>query len=117
MVELVNVLGTIYKIKVKKVENDDWLKGCDGYCNGLLKEIIIKDLHDSEHKGWTDKEIGITQREALRHELIHAFFNESGLCQNSAVYEDAWARNEEMVDWIARQIPKILIACKQCKCL
>ncbi|MFD1464645.1 hypothetical protein ACFQ4L_00875 [Lapidilactobacillus mulanensis] len=37
-----------------------------------------------------------------RHELIHAFLCESGLAENSD-----WAQNEEVVDWIARQFPKL----------
>jgi hypothetical protein len=42
----------------------------------------------------------------MRHEILHAFLYESGLRENSnKVY--AWAENEEMVDWIAIQFPKI----------
>lgn len=35
----------------------------------------------------------------LRHELIHAFFCEAGL--------DDYSSNEQLVDWIAIQSPKI----------
>ncbi len=42
----------------------------------------------------------------LRHEIVHAFLGESGLSANSNE-SDAWARNEEMVDWFALQGPKI----------
>ena len=42
----------------------------------------------------------------LRHEIIHAFLNESGLSDSSNSVE-AWAKNEEMVDWFAIQSPKI----------
>ena len=41
-------------------------------------------------------------RKVLRHEIIHAFLNESGLRENSE-----WAYNEEMIDWLAIMIPKI----------
>ncbi|HJA90843.1 MAG TPA: hypothetical protein H9948_08655 [Candidatus Jeotgalibaca merdavium] len=41
----------------------------------------------------------------IRHELIHVFLFESGLGENSQ-----WAQNEEMVDWFARQFPKLLKA-------
>lgn len=37
----------------------------------------------------------------IRHELVHAFLFESGLSVNS------WADNEEIVDWIAIQFPKL----------
>ena len=40
-----------------------------------------------------------------RHEIIHAFFNESGLPGFSA--------NEQIVDWIATQFSKILEVYRQ----
>jgi hypothetical protein len=52
----------------------------------------------------------------LRHEIVHAFFFESGLAQSSNKCED-WAMNEEMVDWIARQGLKIYAAWKAAECL
>lgn len=45
----------------------------------------IKELHEIE-----------------RHELIHAFLYECGLNDSSD-----WARNEELIDWLAIQFPKI----------
>ena len=39
--------------------------------------------------------------------MIHAFMFESGLDCNSNNVE-GWARNEEMVDWMAIQMPKIM---------
>ena len=46
-------------------------------------------------------------KEVLCHEIVHAFFNESGLQDNSFGIDNSWARNEEMVDWIAIQGAKI----------
>ena len=43
---------------------------------------------------------------------MHAFLNESGLIDN-AFYDGSWATNEEMVDWIALQMPKIVKACEE----
>ena len=40
-------------------------------------------------------------------EVCFAFFNESGLASSSFGIEGPWAKNEEMVDWIALQGPKI----------
>ena len=42
------------------------------------------------------------RRQTLRHEIVHAFFLESGLGS-----ESDYAQNEELVDWIARQGPKL----------
>ena len=49
------------------------------------------------------------QHKVIRHEIVHAFLYESGLDVNS-LSGGAWAKNEEMVDWMAIQIPKILKA-------
>ena len=44
----------------------------------------------------------IQRKKNVRHELVHAFLFECGLAENSN-----WAQNEELVDWIAIQGPKI----------
>ena len=45
-------------------------------------------------------------RKVKRHEIVHAFLEESGLAECSGT-SDAWAMNETMVDWIARMGEKI----------
>ena len=105
----INVLGVEYMIISKRFEEDEYFKRgeCNGYCSGCLKEIVLCEM--STYPGWEHetKEVqNIQTKETLRHEIIHAFFNESGLaCSSSST--DAWARNEEMVDWFALQGPKI----------
>ena len=47
----------------------------------------------------------------LRHEIVHAFLIESGMFQAS------WGGNEDIVDWIALQIPKMVDAMKSVGCL
>lgn len=45
----------------------------------------------------------------LTHELYHAFYYESGLDSCAMLPEDeAWQRNETMIDWNAKMFPKIL---------
>lgn len=46
------------------------------------------------------------------NEILHAFLYESGLRENSRGCT-AWAENEEMVDWFAIQIPKIVKVYKE----
>lgn len=58
----------------------------------------------------TDIEQSAYRKRLLRHEITHAFLNESGLQHCSSVPMGAWARHEEMVDWIAIQFPKIMKA-------
>ena len=99
----VNVLGTVYRIKYVTS-----LDGRGGETDFYTKEIRISEQEDipAEYKTDNLKEM---QRHVLRHELIHAFLFESGMDQSSAAHE-AWAVNEEMIDWMAIQMPKIMAA-------
>ncbi len=105
----INVLGTRYGVTVKSYDDDEGFKKSDigGYCDTTNKEIVICDM--TTFDGWEDEsraDCEAQQRETLRHEIVHAFLYESGLGPNSNV-SPAWATNEEMVDWIAIQGPKI----------
>ena len=106
----VNILGTEYTITVKKYDEDEAFarRSIDGYCDGLTKRVVVCDM--STYKGWEHEPpetVAATQKEVLRHEIVHAFFDESGLADSSSTFYGAWAKNEEMVDWIAIQGPKI----------
>lgn len=47
----------------------------------------------------------------LTHELYHVFYYESGLDSSAMLPEDeAWPRNETMIDWNAKMFHKILKA-------
>ena len=99
---IVNVLGTDYTIKV----DSDYLKeqNADGVCKSYDKEIVIREDTDflcPDDKATTKK---LRKKEVIRHELIHAFFSESGL--------DDYSSNEQLVDWLASQFPKMLQAFK-----
>lgn len=64
-----------------------------------------------------EKEQESYYKKVLRHELMHAFLNESGLSANSTVPDCAWAKNEEMVDWFAIQSPKIFKVFSEAGCM
>lgn len=104
----VNILGTEYTIKTHKVSEDETLKNnrWSGYCGEESKEIIIADVSEKPYFALNEKEQKIYEKQTLRHEITHAFLNESGLSDNSSESEN-WAKNEEMVDWFAIQSPKI----------
>lgn len=116
----INILGTDYEIKFKDYEEDAYFKkhGASGYCNAFGKEICVCNM--STYPGY-ENEKGEDQRvvenETLRHEIIHAFLNESGLKGSSGVTNYGWAENEEMIDWIALQFPKILKVFQEVKAL
>ena len=106
----VNILGTPYEIIVKKYDEDEAFerRSIVGFCDGYVKEIVVCDMHT--YKGWeneAEKTVVAAQKQALRHEIVHAFFDESGLMDSSSMVECPWSQNEEMVDWIANQGMKI----------
>lgn len=114
---VVDILGTEYKIYYRTIKEEPCLENLDGYCNMHTKEIIILDFNT--YKKWeneTQATRDIIMKATLRHEIIHAFLGESGL-QESSSSTERWAVNEEMVDWIALQSPKIFKAFKECECL
>lgn len=112
----IDILGTEYRIETRKVSEDSFMekKGLAGYCGEEDKLIVVADM--SEEKYFADmdeKEQEIYRKKTLRHEIIHAFLNESGLSDSSNRFDGAWAKNEEMVDWFSIQAPKIFSAFKK----
>jgi len=97
---IVNILGTEYKIKdVERCE-----------VNG----VKILGVTDFETKEIQILKNGDLKNSTIRHEIIHAYLYESGL-DSSSNEIDSWARNEEMVDWFAIQLPKIFKTFEQLK--
>ena len=110
-----SILGTEYTIIRKKYEDDHDFKdrSIDGYCDGLLHEIVFCDMTTFPGMEKEPEErCRILERATLRHEIVHAFFNESGLKDSAFLVDQAWVKNEEMIDWIALQGPKIYEAWK-----
>lgn len=103
----VHILGSVWTIKEQSVNENPMLENCDGYCDWTTRQIVI----EREQTGTLgDMEAYI--RKVLRHEIVHAFLFESGLYESTAP-TDAWAKNEEMVDWFAKQGQKIYDAWKE----
>ena len=81
----------------------------DGYCDQSTREIIVDDMEKYQEQLGSKADLRIYKKQVTRHEIIHAFLFESGL-DVSSVKAESWATNEEMVDWIAIQMPKIIAA-------
>ena len=115
----INILGTKYKIETHKISEDETLKNNKwaGYCSEEKKLIVIADMSEKEYIHMDEQEQKTYREKTLRHEIVHAFLNESGLSDSSGVPENGWATYEEMIDWFAIQFPKILRIFKQCKCI
>ncbi len=105
----VNILGTEYNLIESNEANDERLKGKDGYCDTSTKECVVDEMQGTEPD--MKKNLPEYKKAVKRHELIHAFLYESGLDTCS------WAGNEEMVDWIAIQFPKMLKAFIEVGCV
>ena len=109
MCKKLNILGSEYEVALKKEIDAPKLKNSNGYTEFYAKKIIIEDITPTEE---TVERLDLVTKKLLRHEIIHAFLFESGLDANSE-----WARNEEIVDWIAIQFPKLLKAIQEADAL
>ena len=107
----ISVLGTEYTLRRVDHGQDEYMEKMSfgGYCDGGAKEIVILNLKTCpEWEKDPEAVIKAKENETIRHELIHAFLNESGLEWSSFIPDKAWAKNEEMVDWFAIQMPKLV---------
>lgn len=96
----VNILGTDYEVITQTEEENPKLKDAYGLCEMYSKKIVLSDIKEDV---MNVDNIEAFKRKVVRHEIVHAFFAESGLRSNSD-----YAQNEELVDWIAIQFPKML---------
>ena len=104
----INVLGQEYKIEYHRNKEDVKLENCFGYHEQFSKKIVIdQDLIDEStgkiHNPKTSENLEVYVNKVYRHEIIHAFFEESGLTYHFDRIED----EDFVVDWIARQFPKM----------
>ena len=117
MKKTVTILGAKYDVYLDIPENKDpELVGRFGYCTPTMGKIVVVDFNSIE--GWKDGSYysqRVQRNTTIRHEVIHAFLYESGLWGNS-LGAGSWAMNEEMVDWVAHQFPKILDVYRKLGC-
>ena len=114
----VSILGTEYTIKIVEPTEEMKENGYVGICSSNDSSIMLVDFSKvDDFKHCTEKEISNATAETLRHEIVHAFFNESGLKDSANAFEGPWVKNEELIDWLAIQGPKIMRAWKEAGCL
>lgn len=93
----INVLGTEYIVTYLDEKDKQMLENnADGYCDFSNKAIAVL-------KGATEKEI-------LRHELVHAYLYECGIEVGYGFH------NEDVVNYIAMIFPKLNKIFKNAKC-
>ena len=116
----VHVLGTEYEIVGRDYDDDPVFSenSWDGYTDSAENTIVYCNM--KTYPGWDKKPqstISYWEKETVRHEITHAFLDQSGLSDSSLRYSVGWAKNEEMVDWFALQAPKIFEAFNEADCL
>ena len=109
----VDILGTKYKIEVRKVEDDTRLsddEGREAYTNAFKKLIVLSDYSDESQYPYTSNDIVFRNeryKHVLKHEIVHAFVYECGLGCASDPRKSPLFFDEQTVDWIAIQGPKL----------
>lgn len=103
----IDILGQEYEVVTKAtVSQFPLLHDRDGYMEFSTKRIVVADF--IQEPGGTQN-IDAIGNQVLRHEVIHAFLEESGL--------EEMAQNELLVNWIAMQFPKMLDVFYKLGCL
>lgn len=105
----IDILGIEYALIEATESTDPALIGKDGYCDTSAKMCVVDEMNNISKDA--KKNLPEYKKSVKRHELIHAFLYESGLDICS------WANNEEAVDWLAIQFPKLLKAFKDAEAL
>ena len=117
MNDKVHVLGVEYSIFHRTEDEDKGLLKCNGYCDHSAKFIVVVKYKPSEDGEIDMQNFDFLNRKTLRHEIIHAFFYESGLWNNTHEIRDCWAQDEQLTDWIAIQSPKMFAAFQEADCI
>ena len=101
----INILGTTYTLRFTPNEDGyHLLEGANGYMDPTVKEIVVRtDFSKDDDIQYPE----VLIKKNIRHEVIHAFLYESGLDCNSNKSTN-WATNEEAIDWLALQLPKLI---------
>ena len=95
----VYILGTEYEVITQTEEENPKLREANGLCEMYSHKIVLRDIPEEPN---CFENLDEYKKKVLRHEVIHAFFAESGLRTNCD-----YAESEELVDWIAIQFHKI----------
>lgn len=104
----VNILGAEYEIIEQSENENQKLEGANGICEIWSKKIVIESNLIEPHKMLVEEPERF-KRKVLRHEIVHAFFAESGLLN--------YCHDETLIDFLAVQFPKMLIAMREAECL
>lgn len=97
----VEILGAMWAVRICTEEEEPLLKDLGGFTDWTERSICIHDVPRDNELGNPLEHI----KKIIRHEVVHAFMFESGLAENWEHRE--MGQEEQTVDWIAIQMPKI----------
>jgi hypothetical protein len=97
----IDILGTEYDFIETSDKEDDVLADKDGYTDVYSKRIVVENGYNETTRDAT-KNFNEFKQKVKRHECIHAIFYEAGM--------SAWHNDENLVDFLAIQFPKMLKA-------
>lgn len=98
-----NILGSKWKLKVVPRYTDPMFETVDGYTDRSVRTMYVAETSTNtidDLKDWPEY-----QKVVKRHEIIHAFFFESGLAQD--MYHPAYGHDEQAIDHLAILFPKM----------
>jgi len=99
MTKIINILGTMYSYTEASERDDPQLCSAHGYCDDYAKKIVVRNDYNENNPNFIE-DMDAYKREVKRHEITHAFLSESGM--------SSWSEDEKLVEWFARQIPKMI---------
>ena len=116
----IDILGEKWTIiECDDANEDENLKkgGSDGYSSWYSKEIVVLDLNNEVYSNIHKNNRKEYRDNTIRHEIIHSFLSAAGLQSCAGTYNGAWSFNEEMIDWMAIMLPRIVKACYDAGCI
>lgn len=102
MKDSVTILGQKYKLLKGNEKQYPILEDVNGYADIYAKKIVIDETFTTPEGNFKSERPDLALNHIYRHEIIHAFFTESGVNYNLSNDEE-----ELLVDWIALQFPKM----------
>lgn len=108
-----NILGSRWKLKVIPRSSDPMFGAYDGYTDRSIRTIYVADSNVKEAEDMKDWESYL--KIVKRHEIIHAFLVESGLAQDMS--HPDYGHDEQSIDWMAIQFPKMIEAFQKAEAL
>lgn len=104
---MINILGQDYQLVIQSATDNPKLEDADGLCEVYSKKLVLCLDYAEDPKCYEN--IYQYSHKVLRHEAFHAFLAEMGVKK--------WFNDEELVDMLAMQYPKIRAIMDKCDSL